>query len=155
MPKRHSTPRYDGGVTQAKIFEVPLSNVPVQRLGVGNNAPREGTMIRVTVMYPNTPGSNFNWAYYLNTHIPLALRKLGSAVKGTAVDQGLAGLESGSPPPYVAVAQFLFESVDALQQAFAPHADELLGDIPNYTNIQPRFQISEIKVSSTEAALHT
>lgn len=64
-------------------------------------------MIGVTVMYPNTPDSNFNRAYYLNTHIPLALRRLGSAVKGTAVDQGLGGLQSGSPAPYVAVAQFL------------------------------------------------
>jgi uncharacterized protein (TIGR02118 family) len=110
-------------------------------------------MIRVTVMYPNTPGSSFNWAYYLNTHIPLALRRLGAAVKGTAVDQGVGELQPGSPPPYVAVAQFLFDSVDALQQAFGPHAEELLGDIPNYTNVQPTFQISEVKMSGAETAL--
>jgi len=109
-------------------------------------------MIRVTVLYPNTPGARFDWAYYLNTHIPLALRRLGGAVKGSAVDQGVGGLQPGSPAPYVAIAQFLFDSVDALQQAFGPHADELLGDIPNYTDIQAVFQISEVKLSGAEAA---
>lgn len=42
-------------------------------------------MIRVTVLYPNTPGSSFNWAYYLNTHIPLALRRLGAHEHSTGV----------------------------------------------------------------------
>lgn len=103
-------------------------------------------MIKVAVMYPNGAGNNFNMTYYLDTHIPLVLQRFGAALKGTAVEQGLGGFQSGSPPPFVVMAHFLFESVEAFQEAFAPHAQELLGDIPNYTNIQPTIQISEVKI---------
>jgi hypothetical protein len=34
--------------------------------------------------------------------------------------------------------------VDAFQKAFGPHAGEILGDIPNYTNIKPIVQVSEV-----------
>lgn len=36
-----------------------------------------------------------------------------------------------------------------------PHANELLGDIPNYTNIPPTAQISEVRMPLAEAALGT
>ena len=39
-----------------------------------------------------------------------------------------------------------FESVDAFETAFAPHAAEIQGDIPKYTNIQPVIQISQVQV---------
>lgn len=109
-------------------------------------------MIKVSVMYPNGADSKFDMMYYLNTHVPLVLQKLGSAVKGAAVEQGLGGMQPGSPPAYVAMGHLLFESVEAFQQSFAPHAQELLGDIPNYTNIQPTIQISEVKLSHVVAA---
>jgi hypothetical protein len=34
--------------------------------------------------------------------------------------------------------------VAAFQSGFGPHAEEILADIPNYTNTQPVIQISEI-----------
>jgi len=34
--------------------------------------------------------------------------------------------------------------VEAFQKSFGPNAGEILGDIPNYTNIQPIVQISEV-----------
>jgi hypothetical protein len=30
------------------------------------------------------------------------------------------------------------------QGAFGPHAEEIMGDVPNFTNIEPMIQISEI-----------
>jgi len=36
--------------------------------------------------------------------------------------------------------------VEAFQNAFAPHAAEILADIPNYTTIQPVIQFSEVKM---------
>jgi len=104
------------------------------------------TMIKVSVMYPNSAGSKFDMMYYLNTHVPLVRQKLGAAVKGVAVEQGLGGVEPGSSPVYVVMGHLLFESVEAFQQSFAPHAEELMGDIPNYTNVQPTIQISEVKM---------
>ena len=37
-----------------------------------------------------------------------------------------------------------FDSLAEFQAAFAPVATTLLGDIPNYTNVQPVIQISEV-----------
>ena len=103
-------------------------------------------MIKVTVLYPNQPGNMFNMAYYCKTHIPLVQRLLGKAVKGVAVEQGIAGATPGSPAPFLAIGHILFESVEAFQKAFEAHAPEIMGDIPNYTNAQPTIQISEVKI---------
>jgi uncharacterized protein (TIGR02118 family) len=103
-------------------------------------------MIRVNVFYPYTPGAKFDMAYYLQKHIPLVQKRLGSAVKGVTVDQGLSGGAPGAPMTYIAMAHLLFDSVEAFQAAFAAQAAEILGDIPNYTTIEPIFQISEVKL---------
>jgi uncharacterized protein (TIGR02118 family) len=63
-----------------------------------------------------------------------------------AVEQGLAGAEPGSPPPFLALGHLLFDSVEAFQTAFAPHDQVIMADIPNYTNTQPTLQISEVKM---------
>jgi len=39
-----------------------------------------------------------------------------------------------------------FDSADAFASAFGPHAQEILADIPNYTNTQPTIQISDVKM---------
>ena len=38
------------------------------------------------------------------------------------------------------------ESPATFQAAFGPHAAEILADIPNYTDLQPVLQISEVVV---------
>jgi len=103
-------------------------------------------MIKVSVMYPNVEGSRFDMKYYLEKHIPMVRQRLGPAMKGVAVEEGLGGGEPGSPAPYVAVGHLLFESVEAFQNSFGPHAQAILGDIPNYTNIQPTIQIGNVKL---------
>jgi len=103
-------------------------------------------MIKVTVVYPNNPGSRFDIAYYCKTHIPLVQRLLGTALKGVAVEQGIAGGTPGSPAPYLAIGQLQFDSVEAFQASFGPHAQKIMADIPNYTNVQPVIQISEVKL---------
>ena len=102
-------------------------------------------MIKVSVFYQNAEGRKFDMTYYCNKHIPMVQQKLGAACKRIEVDQGLSGAEPGSKPAFVAVAHVLFDSVDAFQKAFAPHAEAIMGDIPNYTDIQPIIQVSEIK----------
>ena len=103
-------------------------------------------MIKVSVMYPNQPGARFDHAYYRDTHMPLAQRLLGDACLYYAIDKGLAGGASGSAPTYVAMCHFFCASVEAFQAAFGPHAREIQGDIPNYTDLQPVMQISEVVV---------
>ena len=44
----------------------------------------------------------------------------------------------------MAMVHATFDSAEVFATAFAPHAAELQGDAPNYTNIQPVVQISEV-----------
>lgn len=103
-------------------------------------------MIKVSVFYPNEEGKKFDMGYYLNTHIPMVAEKLGTALKGGSVEQGLGGAEPGSPATYVAMGHLLFDSVETFQSSFGAHAEAISADIPNYTDIQPTFQISEVKL---------
>jgi len=103
-------------------------------------------MIKVSVLYPNEEGKSFDMGYYCDKHIPMVKEKLGAACKSVAVEQGMAGGQPGSPPTYIAMGHLYFDSVEAFQGAFGPHAKEIMGDIPNYTKIQPTIQISEVKI---------
>jgi len=103
-------------------------------------------MIKVSVFYPHQPNANFDMTYYCEQHMPLVRRLLGSAVKNTAVEHGLSGGTPGSAPLYIALGHMYFESVPAFVEAWTPHAAEIIADIPNYTNLQPQIQISEVKL---------
>ena len=103
-------------------------------------------MIKVSVFYPNEEGKKFDMEYYLNRHIPMLRQKLGAALKGGAVEQGLGGIEPGSRATYIVMGHLLLDSVEAFQTAFGPHAKSIMGDIPNYTDIQPMIQISEVRI---------
>jgi uncharacterized protein (TIGR02118 family) len=46
----------------------------------------------------------------------------------------------------LAIGQLQFDSVEAFQASFGPHAPEIMADIPNYTNTLPIIQISEVKL---------
>jgi uncharacterized protein (TIGR02118 family) len=43
---------------------------------------------------------------------------------------------------------FLFESAEAFIAAFMPHAPELQGDMPNYTDGAPVIQVNEVLIST-------
>jgi uncharacterized protein (TIGR02118 family) len=73
-------------------------------------------------------------------------KKLGAAMKSISVEQGLGGGAPGAPMTYATMAHMLFDSLDAFQTAFAPHATEIMADIPNYSNVQPILQVSEVKL---------
>ncbi len=103
-------------------------------------------MIKVSVLYPNTQGCRFDMDYYCKKHMPMVQQKVGAACKSVAVEQGLAGGAPGSPPAYVAMGHLYFDSVEAFQTAFGPHAQAIMADIPNYTDTQPTIQISEVKM---------
>jgi uncharacterized protein (TIGR02118 family) len=103
-------------------------------------------MIKVTVMYPNTPGARFDHAYYRDTHMPLVKSRMGDACKYYTVDKGMAGGAPGQPPTYVGMCHIFCDSVETFQGGFGPHAAEILADVANYTDITPVMQISEVVV---------
>ena len=102
-------------------------------------------MIRITVLYPNEPGKKFDVDYYVKKHMALVRDRLaGFGLVRTEVDKGVAGGAPGAPAPYVCIGHVYFNSLDGFQKGMGQHGKEILGDIPNYTNIQPQMQISEI-----------
>ena len=103
-------------------------------------------MIKVSVFYPDREGSKFDMDYYCHIHIPMVREKLGAACKGAAVEQGIGGATPGSRPGFIAMGHLYFNSIEAFQKAFGPHADTIMADIPNYTDVQPTIQISEVKI---------
>jgi len=103
-------------------------------------------MIKVSVFYPYSAGARFDHDYYRDTHMPLLQARMGEHCKYYTIDKGLAGGTPGSPPVYVGMCHVFCDSVEAFQAGFAPHAAEILGDIPNYTDLQPVLQISEVVV---------
>ena len=103
-------------------------------------------MIKVSVFYPYGEGKKFDMGYYTNKHIPMVKKLLGVSCKGTSVEQGLAGGDPGSQPTYCAMGHLYFDSVEAFQAAFGPHTSAIMGDVPNFTDIQPTLQISEVKM---------
>ena len=72
-------------------------------------------MIKVSALYPNTAGSKFDMPYYVDQHIPMVRQKLGSALRGVSVEEGLGGGQPESPPAYLAMGHLLFDSVEAFR----------------------------------------
>ncbi|HUH61942.1 MAG TPA: EthD family reductase [Terracidiphilus sp.] len=103
-------------------------------------------MVKVSIFYPCQPDGHFDVDYYLNTHMPLAIGLLGSAVKAVSVEIGLVGGIPGQLPPFMAICNFTCETAQAFTDAFLPNADILQSDIPKYTNIAPVIQVSEIRL---------
>ena len=96
------------------------------------------TMIRFSVLYPKTDGARFDHDYYRDTHIPLAVQTWGIDPAAVSIDKGLDG-------PYEAAVHFTFDSTDALGAALgAEGGGAVTADVPNYTDIVPVVQTSEI-----------
>ena len=102
-------------------------------------------MIKVTVLYPNQPGKKFDLDYYLNKHIPMAQQRLKpyGLVRGE-IEKGISAADPKVPAPFLVLAHLYFNTVEGVHEGFKTHGRELLGDVKNYTDIQPQFQISEM-----------
>ena len=94
-------------------------------------------MIKVTVLYPAGEGSTFDVDYYKDKHVEIVNRVL----KPTRFDieKGIDG------QPFMAIGHLYFDSMEAMQAGMgSPDAGEPMADIPNFTNVQPQIQISEV-----------
>lgn len=103
-------------------------------------------MIKVSVMYPNRPGARFDHAYYRDKHMPLVQARMGDHCRYYTVDRGLSGGDPGSAPAYVGMCHIFCDSVESFQAGFGLHAEEILADIANYTDLAPVMQVSEVVV---------
>ena len=106
-------------------------------------------MTTISVIYPNKPGSRFDVKYYTEKHMPLAIKLLKKhpGYLGISVERGVGGAMPGTDAAFAALCHFKFKSAEDFQAAFGPHAEELLGDIPNYTDIEPIIQVNEVMIA--------
>lgn len=108
------------------------------------NATLKKGMIKVTILYPNGEGKTFDMDYYSTKHMPMIASLLGDSLKRYEIDKGIAGRTPNDAIPYLAIGYLYFDKLSAYQNSFRPHAEKIRGDVPNYTNIQPILQISEV-----------
>lgn len=95
-------------------------------------------------MYPSSEGSTFDMDYYLNKHLPMVAELMGDVVKGTSIEKGGSSAAPGSPAPFMAITHLYCDSPEAFTTSFGANMEKIGGDIPNYTNVAPVIQISEV-----------
>ena len=100
-------------------------------------------MYCVTIAYPRTDGAKFDFDYYAKNHIPMVARLLGTNTIKTEIRKGVASPD-GSPASFVCLGSIWIKSVEEFQATLGKHGPEIMGDIPNYTNIQPILQVDEV-----------
>ena len=106
-------------------------------------------MIRISVMYPSGEGKKFDYDYYTKTHMGMVRSRWGGmGLVKVEVDRGVAGGVPGAPAPYAAVGHVFFDSLENFQKASKAHGQELFADVPNFTDIAPQVQISEVILGS-------
>lgn len=98
-------------------------------------------MIRVAILYPRSGGKHFDSRYYIDKHMELVrdqLKPFGlqSAEVDTEIDE--------KSSPFFAVGYLLFNSVQEYEAGFSKVGSILQADIPNYTDIEPMIQVSEL-----------
>ena len=106
-------------------------------------------MVKIVIMYPNKAGAHFDMRYYIDEHMPKSIELLSShaGFQSVSVERGVGGTVPGSEPTFIAMCEYLFNSVEDFLEAFLPHAEVLQGDIPNYTNVEPVIQFNEVLIS--------
>ncbi len=101
-------------------------------------------MYRVCVMYPNVEGAKFDVLYYKNTHMKLVEEQMKPfGLIRTETDKAVSG-GAGKEAPFIGIGYLYFEEADGYDRAIAEKGSLLREDIPNFTNVTPIRQISEI-----------
>ena len=101
-------------------------------------------MIKVTVLYPNEEGKQFDHTYFSSTHLALVQKLMGPmGLVNSEMEKGVSGTDPNVPAPFVAIAHLHFNTTDEVHSAFTAHAGAIMGDMANYTDINPTIQISE------------
>ena len=95
-------------------------------------------------MYPSQQDGTFDFDYYRDTHMALVRQHLEPhGLKKTGIEKGVGGGTDGTPP-FVCIGSLYFDSADQYTQAMAAVGTVLRDDLPNFTNIVPTRQISEV-----------
>ncbi|SHE59373.1 EthD family reductase [Lactonifactor longoviformis] len=96
-------------------------------------------MYKLTIMYPYQQGKRFDMDYYCNVHM---MDPNDVKCRGAQIEMGICGMDEEVPPKYFCIAHSLYDTLKDLQTYFEANKKALFDDIPNFTDVQPEFQIS-------------
>lgn len=107
-------------------------------------------MFCASVAYPIQQGGRFDFEYFANKHVPLFARFLGGNCVRFEVHKSLAS--PGAPAPsFLGVAYFWVKSGQEFGATLAQYGNEIYADIPNFTDIEPLRQWSEVVLTEGNA----
>jgi uncharacterized protein (TIGR02118 family) len=101
-------------------------------------------MIVVSVMYPAGAGTTFDMDYYRTKHLPLVSARWNACGLRKAKVLCGVGAPGGGPATWSVIALLTFGSAADVNQALAQHGAEIVGDIPNYSRVQPIIQTNDV-----------
>jgi uncharacterized protein (TIGR02118 family) len=132
----------------AMEFDQSCSGEPFRHTSVmaraGSNPKGISIMFKVSVMYPNQQDARFDVEYYRTKHMELVQKHLKPfGLVRTEVLKGISGT-AGQPAPYICIGNLYFTAADGYEKGIAASAGALRADIPNFTNVTPVRQVSEI-----------
>ncbi|MFT5350856.1 MAG: hypothetical protein ACI909_001552 [Planctomycetota bacterium] len=99
-------------------------------------------MIRVNILYPKQDGGKFDYDYYINTHMAIVKERWGDSLKRAEVYKGLSSA-GGGEAVFVTACCLFFDTLEDFEKGIAAHGEEIMGDLPNFTNIPPTIQFEE------------
>jgi uncharacterized protein (TIGR02118 family) len=101
-------------------------------------------MIVVSVMYPAGAGATFDMDYYRAKHLPLVGARWNACGLREAKVLCGVGAPGGGPVTYSVIALLTFDSAADFNQAVAQHGAEIIGDVANFSNVQPIIQVNDV-----------
>lgn len=100
-------------------------------------------MIILSVLYPKTEQSRFDFDYYVAKHIPFVKERFGGfGLQDVRLMRGTAAL-GGAAPTFEVIAELLFPSMQQLADGLSKHGQEVMADIAAFTDVQPAIQVNE------------
>ena len=97
-------------------------------------------MISVHILYPRTDDSTFDMDYYVGSHMPMLANALGDSCQSWGATTCMGG-------DIAAIGWAMVDSKDAFDAAMGEHGAAIMGDVPNYTNVEPQLVLGDIAAS--------
>ena len=102
-------------------------------------------MIRIAAVYPRQEGKKFDMDYYIHTHLPMVWQKFSPfGLRKIEVDHGVE-TPGGGASPFFAIGYLYFDTLADFQQCYAAVGQDVVGNIPQYTDVMPMIQIGEME----------
>ena len=101
-------------------------------------------MIRIAAAYPRIEGKKFDLNYYTKTHLPMVWQAFSPyGLRKIEVDKG-EEKPGGGASPFFAIGYLYFDTLEDFQKCYAAVGQEVVGNIPIYTDVKPMIQVGEV-----------